>query len=127
MCCPGGSRGGDCLSGLVKMAELDVARLLQNPLGELAPPGARGDIVRVSDGRANVYLDPEDFERASEDDLRAQLVAARREARAARDARVRNGQAAPVSRVASRSFAPSVAEHPLSAPRRTGALAPLDG
>ena len=33
------------------VAKLEVTRLLQNPLGDLAPEGERGDIVRISDGR----------------------------------------------------------------------------
>jgi hypothetical protein len=53
---------------------LDVARLLQNPMGEPAPPGARGDIVRVSDGTATIYLTPAEFDRASERELRYLLA-----------------------------------------------------
>jgi hypothetical protein len=49
---------------------LQVQQLLQNPLGEHAPEGARGDIVRVSDGTRTVYLTPQDYERASEAELR---------------------------------------------------------
>jgi hypothetical protein len=66
------------------MAELDITRLLQSPLGQVAPPGERGDMVRVSDGRTKVYLGPDEFDRASEADLRALLASARDEARAAR-------------------------------------------
>jgi len=33
------------------MAELTVVRLLQNPLGQPAPDGARGDLVQASDGQ----------------------------------------------------------------------------
>jgi hypothetical protein len=43
------------------MTGLRVQRLLQNPLGEQAPEGARGDIVRVSDGTRTVYLTPQDY------------------------------------------------------------------
>lgn len=49
---------------------LTVVRLLQNPLGAEAPAGQRGDLVRVSDGRARVYLLPGEFERATPADLR---------------------------------------------------------
>jgi hypothetical protein len=44
---------------------LTVTRLLQNPLGDHAPDGERGDIVRVSDGTATVYLTPSEYEQAS--------------------------------------------------------------
>ena len=40
------------------MAELSVVRLLQNPLGQQAPEGERGDLVLVSDGQSKVYLMP---------------------------------------------------------------------
>jgi hypothetical protein len=53
---------------------LEVQRLLQNPMGEPAPPGARGDIVRVSDGTATIYLTPAEYELASERDLRYRLA-----------------------------------------------------
>jgi ribosomal protein L9 len=72
------------------MAELEVVRLLQNPLGQVAPSGQRGDMVRVSDGRAKIYLAPEEFDRAEETDLRAMLRVAGQEARAVRDARAAN-------------------------------------
>ena len=55
-------------------APLEVTRLLQNPLGEPAPAGARGDIVRVSDGTIAVYLTPAEFDAASESDLRYLLA-----------------------------------------------------
>jgi hypothetical protein len=55
-------------------APLKVARLLQNPLGQAAPDGARGDIVRVSDGTVAVYLTPAEFDAASESDLRYLLA-----------------------------------------------------
>jgi hypothetical protein len=35
---------------------LVATRLLQNPLGQPAAPGARIDIVRVTDGLATIYL-----------------------------------------------------------------------
>ena len=41
---------------------LTVVRLLQNPLGAEAPAGERGDMVRVSDGRARVYLLPGEYD-----------------------------------------------------------------
>ncbi|WP_433298766.1 hypothetical protein ACQPZQ_21905 [Pseudonocardia sp. CA-142604] len=49
---------------------LVATRLLQNPLGQPAAPGARGDIVRVSDGRASVYLLPHEYEAADDRSLR---------------------------------------------------------
>ena len=55
---------------------LVVTRLLQNPLGGIAPDGARGDIVRVSDGRATVYLTPAEYDVTDEIEIRAQLAAA---------------------------------------------------
>jgi hypothetical protein len=56
------------------MAGLVVTRLLQNPLGQVAPEGQRGDIVRVSDGVSKAYLDPEEFERLDEATLRVMLA-----------------------------------------------------
>ena len=56
------------------MIALDVQRLLQNPLGQPAPPGARGDIVRVSDGKATIYLTPAEYDQASESELRYLLA-----------------------------------------------------
>ena len=55
-------------------APLEVTRLLQNPLGQPAPDGTRGDIVRVSDGTIAIYLTPAEFDAASESDLRYQLA-----------------------------------------------------
>jgi hypothetical protein len=52
------------------MSDLTVVRLLQNPLGQEAPAGHRGDIVRVSDGRASLYLFPWEFEATDEARLR---------------------------------------------------------
>ena len=49
---------------------LTVSRILQNPLGQKAPPGERGDLVRVSDGRTRVYLLPSEFDMASPATLR---------------------------------------------------------
>ncbi|GAA1289568.1 hypothetical protein GCM10009609_66120 [Pseudonocardia aurantiaca] len=53
---------------------IQVQRLLQNPMGAPAPPGARGDFVRVSDGTRTVYLTPAEYERASEAELRYLLA-----------------------------------------------------
>lgn len=60
------------------MADLTVVRLLQNPLGAIAPAGVRGDIVRVGDGVATIYLDPTAYEKASQGELWALLAEARR-------------------------------------------------
>jgi hypothetical protein len=54
---------------------LAVTRLLQNPLGQPAPEGARGDIVRVSDGTQTIYLSPLEYEQATEEQLRYRLAA----------------------------------------------------
>ena len=56
------------------MTALDVQRLLQNPLGEVAPEGSRGDIVRVSDGTATIYLTPAEFDTTPESQLRYLLA-----------------------------------------------------
>lgn len=53
---------------------LRVTRLLQNPLGEPAPPGSRGDIVRVSDGISTIYLTPREFDNATDAQLRYLLA-----------------------------------------------------
>jgi hypothetical protein len=58
------------------MADFQVTRLLQNPLGQEAPPGHRGDIVRVSTRWATVYMDPVEFDRATENELEAMLAQA---------------------------------------------------
>ena len=54
---------------------LEVTRLLQNPLGQPAPEGERGDIVRVSDGTRTLYLTPREFDETSEQQLRYRLAA----------------------------------------------------
>jgi hypothetical protein len=54
---------------------LEVTRLLQNPLGQPAPEGQRGDIVRVSDGTCTLYLTPQEFDEISETQLRYRLAA----------------------------------------------------
>ena len=56
------------------MAELTVVRLLQNPLGQEAPEGERGDLVRVSDGKSKLYLMPWEFDAAYERTLRGMLA-----------------------------------------------------
>ena len=56
------------------MGELTVVRLLQNPLGQQAPEGERGDLVRVSDGQSSVYLMPWEFDAADEGTLRLMLA-----------------------------------------------------
>ncbi len=56
------------------MTPLVVTRLLQNPLGEPAPAGHRGDLVRVTDGTATVYLTPLEFDAADEAHLRYLLA-----------------------------------------------------
>jgi hypothetical protein len=58
------------------MAGFEVTRLVQNPLGAVAPAGQRGDIVRVSNEWATVYLDPAEFERATEGGLLRMLAEA---------------------------------------------------
>lgn len=60
----------DLTESALGMSDLTVARLLQNPLGQEAPVGHRGDIVRVSDGRASLYLLPWEFEAVDEARLR---------------------------------------------------------
>jgi hypothetical protein len=108
------------------MSELDIARLLQSPLGQVASPGERGDMVRVSDGRAKIYLDPDEFDRASEADLRALLAAARHPTRAARDYRLSLSQPMRAPRVPARISSGSPSGRPvpqvssLPAPRRAG-------
>jgi hypothetical protein len=53
---------------------LQVTRLLQNPLGEPAPAGTRGDIVRVNDGLATIYLTPREFDSVTDAELRYLLA-----------------------------------------------------
>ena len=64
--------------------DLAVTRLLQNPLGHPAPDGARGDIVRVSDGTSTIYLTPQEYEDATEPQLRYRLAAEGRSRSSAR-------------------------------------------
>ena len=56
--------------------DLQVTRLLQNPLGQVAPEGIKGDIVRVSDGDKTIYLTPAECSASTEDELQELLVAA---------------------------------------------------
>ncbi len=56
------------------MTPLVVTRLLQNPLGQPAPAGHSGDIVKVSDGTVAVYLTPQEFNAADEAELRYLLA-----------------------------------------------------
>jgi hypothetical protein len=49
---------------------LVATRLLQNPLRQRAEPRARGDIVRVTDGRATIYLLPHEYDAADDRPLR---------------------------------------------------------
>jgi hypothetical protein len=55
------------------MSELVITRLMENPLGQIAPAGHRGDIIRVDDGVSRVYLLPAEFESLDDDMLRAKL------------------------------------------------------
>jgi hypothetical protein len=59
----------------VSRPPLEVTRLLQNPLGHPAPEGEQGDIVRVSDGTCTIYLTPQEFDEAGEQQLRYRLAA----------------------------------------------------
>ena len=54
--------------------ELTVVRLLQNPLGQEAPQGQRGDMVRISDGRTRLYRLPSEFDIATTAYLRWMLA-----------------------------------------------------
>ena len=56
------------------MSSLSITRLLQNPMGEPAPPGSAGDIVVVTDGTSTIYLTPAEYDTASEVDLRYRLA-----------------------------------------------------
>jgi hypothetical protein len=102
------------------MAELVVTRFLQNPLGHVAPPGQRGDIVQISDGRAKVYLGPDEFDRASEDDLRTLLTTARLEARAAKRKIETSAPAKVTTNAPGGTGRNATAPGSLTAPRRVG-------
>jgi ribosomal protein L9 len=52
------------------MMSMVVTWLMKSPLGAVAQPGASGDFVRVSDGRAAIYLLPDEFDDAHERRLR---------------------------------------------------------
>ncbi len=56
--------------GRTPMMSMVVTWLMKNPLGAVAQAGARGDFVRVSDGRATIYLLPQEFDNADERKLR---------------------------------------------------------
>jgi hypothetical protein len=56
--------------GSTSMMSMVVTWLMKNPLGAVARAGARGDFVRVSDGRATIYLLPDEFDDADERRLR---------------------------------------------------------
>jgi hypothetical protein len=56
--------------GSTPMMSMVVTWLMKNPLGAVAQSGARGDFVRVSDGRATIYLLPHEFHDADERRLR---------------------------------------------------------
>ena len=60
------------------MDEITATRILQDPLGTPAPPGQPGDLIKVSDGRTSVYLEPRDYEQASPEHLRWLLAAKKR-------------------------------------------------
>ena len=53
---------------------LEVTRLLQNPLGQPAPEGDPGDIVRISDGATTIYLTPREYDEVGERQLRYLLA-----------------------------------------------------
>jgi hypothetical protein len=53
---------------------LEVTRLLRNPLGQPAPEGDRGDVVRVGDGAMTIYLTLREYDAVSERRLRCLLV-----------------------------------------------------
>jgi hypothetical protein len=55
------------------MSELMVTRLLLDPMGAEAPDGEPGQVVQVSDGRANVYLEPDEFEELDQGIIMAML------------------------------------------------------
>jgi ribosomal protein L9 len=57
---------------------LVTTRLLQNPLGQRAEPGARGDIVRVTDGLTTIYLLPQEYDAAADDRSLRWLLAKQR-------------------------------------------------
>ena len=65
--------------GSTSRMSMVVTWLMKSPLGAVAQPGARGDLVRVSDGRATIYLLPDEFDERGEEmprvDRQGQLVA----------------------------------------------------
>lgn len=60
--------------GVWRVRPLTVTRLRQNPLGERAPVGECGDIVKISDGMTTLYLTPGEYEMATEDKIRFLLA-----------------------------------------------------
>jgi len=52
------------------VSEIRAVRLLQNPMGQEATPGERGDFVRISDGEISTYLTVHEFEAADRATLR---------------------------------------------------------
>jgi hypothetical protein len=81
------------------MAGFEVTRLLQNPLGQIAPAGQCGDIVRVRNGWATIYLDPAEFARSSEGGLLRMLAEADpRPLSVARSSTPAGGRATPIHR-----------------------------
>jgi hypothetical protein len=62
-------RAGSTAAREHPVADLVVTRLLQNPLGQPAPDGQPGDLVRLTDGSATIYLTPREYEQASEAEL----------------------------------------------------------
>jgi len=53
---------------------LTVTRLLQNPLGQLAPPGVQGDLLCISDGTSKIYLMPAEYDALIKAELRWRLA-----------------------------------------------------
>lgn len=56
------------------MSDLDVTRLLLSPMGQPAPEGAPGDIVRVSDGTVTLYMDPAEHDAGDDRTIRYLLA-----------------------------------------------------
>jgi hypothetical protein len=54
--------------------DLHITRLLLNPMGEPAPDGERGDMIRISDGTSTMYMDPADFEASDDRTIRYLLA-----------------------------------------------------
>jgi len=56
------------------MRSIEIVRLSLTPLCHPAPSGSPGDVVRLSDGVTTCFLLPDDFDVASEADLRSLLA-----------------------------------------------------